>query len=155
MGHGQDSHRFSSDSRKPLILGGIKLDEEFSLVGNSDADVILHSITDAVSSVTGVTIIGKIADEMCKKGITDSKIYLAKALEHLKDYQISHVSITIECLKPKIDPLVSEMKESISALLDIPTKDIGITATSGEGLTEFGKGLGIHSTAILTFTAFS
>ena len=153
VGHGHDSHRFSEGYDKPLILGGVKFDEELSLMGNSDADVILHAITDAISSVTGITVIGDRADQMCEEGITDSKVYLAKALEYLDQYSISHVSITIECLKPRIDPLVQKIKKSLSLLLNLPIKDIGITATSGEGLTEYGKGLGIYSTAILTFIA--
>ena len=151
VGHGNDSHRFSENADRPLILGGVSFDEGLSLEGNSDADVILHAITDAISSVTGVTIIGKVADELCQKGVYDSKVYLAKALENIGDFTISHVSITIECQKPKIDPLVLDIKRSLADLLNISIKDIGITATSGEGLTEFGKGYGIFTTAIITF----
>ena len=150
VGHGQDSHRFSCDELKPLYLGGIMIPDSQGLDGNSDADVILHSITDAISSITGVTIIGKVADKMCVEGITDSKIYLAKALEYLGDYKISHVSIAIECLRPRLDDMVPALKDSIAKLLFITEKDVGITATSGEGLTKFGRGKGIYSTAVIT-----
>ena len=151
IGHGQDSHRFANSNEKPLILGGVEIDEDLSLQGNSDADVILHSITDAISSVTGINIIGKVADQMCQEGVIDSKEYLKKALSYIEDYKISHVSIVLECLKPQIDIYVPEIKKSLSNLLLIKENDIGITSTSGEGLTSFGRGEGIYCTSIVTF----
>lgn len=151
IGHGQDSHRFSNSNEKPLILGGVEIDEDLSLQGNSDADVILHSITDAISSLTGINIIGKVADQMCQEGVMDSKEYLKKALSYIEDYKISHVSIVLECLKPQIDIYVPEIKKSLSNLLLITENDIGITSTSGEGLTSFGRGEGIYCTSIVTF----
>ena len=151
IGHGQDSHRFSNSNEKPLILGGVEIDEDLSLQGNSDADVILHSITDAISSLTGINIIGKVADQMCQEGVIDSKEYLKKALSYIEDYKISHVSIVLECLKPQIDIYVPEIKKSLSNLLLIKENDIGITSTSGEGLTSFGRGEGIYCTSIVTF----
>jgi 2-C-methyl-D-erythritol 2,4-cyclodiphosphate synthase len=74
-GLGQDSHAFDAKS-KPLILGGIIFNHPQGLKGNSDADVILHSITNAISSITGVNILGTKADELCQQGITDSAQYL-------------------------------------------------------------------------------
>jgi 2-C-methyl-D-erythritol 2,4-cyclodiphosphate synthase len=150
VGHGLDSHRFCHNEQKPLFLGGLKIAGIQGLEGNSDADVILHSITDAVSSITGVTVIGQIADTMCEEGITDSKVYLAKSLEYLVDYKITHVSVALECKKPRIDVLVPKLKKSIANLLSLDELDIGITATSGEGMSEFGRGEGIYSTAIIT-----
>jgi len=82
-------------------------------------------------------------------GITDSKEYLKEALKYLEN-KIVHVSITIECLIPKISPKIEEMRESISKLLKIAPNCVGITATTGEGLTEFGKGNGISVFVILT-----
>ena len=150
-GLGLDSHRFiESESGKPLVLGGLVFDDAPALDGNSDADVILHAITDAISGVTGKTVIGKVADEMCREGITDSKEYLKVALVDLGDWQISHVSIVLECLRPKIDPKVPALRESIARLLGVTTDDICITATTGEGLTDCGRGLGIHASVVLT-----
>lgn len=150
-GLGLDSHRFvEGDSDKPLILGGLVFDDAPALKGNSDADVILHAITDAISGVTGKIVIGKVADQMCQQGISDSKEYLKVALADLGDWQISHVSIALECLRPNIDSKVSALRKSISELVGLPIEDICITATSGEGLTDFGRGLGIHASAIVT-----
>ena len=69
---GQDSHKLKYGNEKKLILGGIEFEEDCYLEGNSDADVVLHAITNAISGITCKNIIGKVADEMCKNGITDS-----------------------------------------------------------------------------------
>ena len=150
VGIGQDSHRFDFDNKeKKLILGGVIFENEPPLLGNSDADVVLHAITNAVSGVTSINILGKISDEMCKNGITDSKEYLKEALKYL-DSKIVHISVSIEALSPKISPKVEEIRKSIANILGITENSVGITATTGEGLTEFGKGQGISCFAILT-----
>ena len=146
---GQDSHRFEESPGKPLILGGVVFPGEPGLLANSDGDVVLHAITNAVSGITGQNILGKIADEMCRSGITDSAEYLRKALEFLHG-RVSHVSLSMECLRPKISPMIPEMREHIAGLLGVEPYAIGITATTGEGLTDCGKGLGISVLCILT-----
>lgn len=149
---GQDSHRFTEENTdKKLILGGIPMEGCPGLLGNSDADVVLHALINAISGITCVNILGKIADDLClKEGITDSRIYLEKALATMKDQKIIHVSISIEALRPKLSPHIDEMREKIAGLLDIDNNSVGITATTGEGLTEFGIGKGIFCTVILT-----
>lgn len=150
VGIGQDSHRFEFDNKeKKLILGGVIFENEPPLLGNSDADVVLHAITNAVSGVTCVNILGKKSDEMCKNGIKDSNEYLKESLKYL-DSKIVHISVSIEALNPKISPKVEEIRKSIANILGITENSVGITATTGEGLTEFGKGQGISCFAILT-----
>lgn len=150
-GLGLDSHRFvEGETDKPFVLGGVVFDDAPALSGNSDADVILHALTDAISGVTGVTVIGAVADKMCRAGVTDSKAYLAVALESLGGWQLSHVSIALECLRPKIDPKVPFLRESIAGLLGLDVADVCITATTGEQLNDVGRGLGIHATVIVT-----
>ena len=141
---GQDSHRIDYENKgKKLLLGGVKFDEEYSLNGNSDADVVLHSITNAVSGITCKNILGKVSDEMCKNGITDSEEYLKEALKYLKE-QIIHVSISIFAV------MFFVSFKNIARILNISEKHVGITATTGEGLTEFGKGNGINVFACIT-----
>ena len=149
---GQDSHAFEESNGKPLILGGVVFEGYPGMRANSDGDVVLHAITNAVSGVTCRNILGKPADEMCKSGITDSAESLKVALGDLKEKNmtISHLSITMECLRPKISPKVDEMRKSIGELLGISPDCVGITATTGEGLTAFGKGEGIMVFCILT-----
>ncbi len=147
---GQDSHRFDEENKeKKLMLGGIPL-EGSPLLGNSDADVILHALTNAISGISGVNILGEISDKIClQDGITDSRKYLLESLKFLRGL-ISHVSFSIECLTPKISPVIPAMKKNIASLLGIDVSSVGITATTGEGLTDFGKGLGIQCFCILT-----
>lgn len=152
VGIGQDSHRFDfEDNKKKLVLGGIIFDEEPPLMGNSDADVILHSITNAISGVTCVNILGEISDDLClRQGITDSSVYIREAMKYLKEHRIVHLSLSIECARPKISPRIDEIRQNLSILLDLPDNCIGITATTGEGLTTFGQGLGIQVLSIIT-----
>lgn len=146
VGIGQDSHRFDfNDREKKLILGGVIFEGCTPLDGNSDADVVLHSITNAISGVTCVNILGPISDEMClKNGIKDSRAYVLEAMKYLGNDKILHVSISIECQTPKITPKIPEMRSSIANLLGLSENSVGITATTGERLTEFGQGKGIQ-----------
>lgn len=147
---GQDSHRIDyKNKNKNLLLGGVEFDEDYSLDGNSDADVVLHSITNAISGITCVNILGSIADNMCKNGITNSEEYLKEALKYLDD-KIVHLSISIECKIPKISPKIDEMRKNIARILNISENQIGITATTGEGLTDCGKGKGISVFSCIT-----
>ncbi|MCD6024954.1 MAG: ispF [Fibrobacteria bacterium] len=152
IGIGQDSHRISESREKPFVLGGVTFDEPFCLEGNSDSDVILHAVTNAISGVTGKPVLGPVADKLCKAGDTDSATYLRIALEDLKaiGYQVSHVSISLECLRPKILPKLEALRASVAKLLGVTVADVAITATTGEGLTDFGKGLGVQAFAVLT-----
>ncbi len=149
---GQDSHRFADgESDRKLILGGVVIEGCPALKGNSDADVVLHALTNAISGISCVNILGKIADRLClEEGITDSRVYLEKALSTLENKEIIHVSISIEALRPKLAPHIEKMRESIAGLLGIGKDCVGITATTGEGLTEFGRGNGIYCTVIIT-----
>ncbi len=152
-GIGQDSHRFVEEgSDKPLRLGGITVSGCRGLSGNSDADAVLHAVTNAVSGVSGVNILGETTDRMClEQGITDSREYLKKALETLPpETDIVHLSISIECKTPKLAGYITEMKKGVSSVIGIDTADIGITATSGEGLTPYGKGMGIQAFAVVS-----
>lgn len=147
---GQDSHRFDiKNKEKKLVLGGIVFEGEKALLGNSDADVVLHAITNAVSGITCKNILGKISDDMCEAGIADSEEYLKEALKYLEN-KIIHISVSIECQTPKISPKVEEMRKNVARILGIKENCVGITATTGEGLTEFGKGNGISVFSCIT-----
>lgn len=151
VGIGQDSHRFDFEnkSNKKLILAGVVFEDETPMLANSDGDVVLHAITNAISGITTKNILGDVTGKLLKDGVIDSKVYLREALKYLKG-KIIHVSISIECKKPRISPKISEMRKCLSDLLNIGEESIGITATSGEELTEFGKGNGINVFACIT-----
>lgn len=147
---GQDSHRIDYENKeKRLLIGGVEFEEDYSLNGNSDADVVLHAITNAISGITCKNILGSVADEMCKNGIKNSEEYLKAALKYLNE-KIVHLSISIECKVPKISPKIQDMRKNIARILNISENSIGITATTGEGLTECGKGNGVSVFACIT-----
>jgi len=108
------------------MIGGVHIPGCPGLEGNSDADVVLHALINALSGVSGLNILGKISDDMClRQGITDSKAYLAKAMESLGNYRISHVSIAIEGKRPRFEPVIGKIKESLADLLKIQPSDVG------------------------------
>jgi len=149
---GQDSHRFMEPSEtcdtnidKPLLLGGVLFEDAPPLSGNSDADVVLHALCNAISGITCVNILGSRADNMLKeRGIVNSEHYVLEAMKYLDRYKIAHLSFSIECAVPKISPRIEEMRINIARITGVPSEHIGITATSGEALTDFGRGLGIQ-----------
>ena len=105
----------------------------------------LHALTNAISGVSGVNILGVIADNMCKQGIKNSDAYLEKSLSFAqeKGWELTHISISIEALKPKMAAKIGPMKMRIGELTGLDPERIGITATSGEKLSRFGEGEGI------------
>ncbi|MFT5316833.1 MAG: 2-C-methyl-D-erythritol 2,4-cyclodiphosphate synthase [Chlamydiales bacterium] len=151
-GMGQDSHRFlPADSSKPCVIGGLIFEDAPGLSANSDGDVVIHAICNAITSLTGVLILGGIADELClKDGITDSEVYLKKAMGTLGKQKISHVAVSIEAKKPKFKDLILEMRENIARIMNLDVSQVGVTATSGEGLTDFGCGDGVQAFSIVT-----
>lgn len=151
-GIGQDSHRFlPPDSAKPCIMAGLIFEDAPGFMANSDGDVVFHAICNAISSLTGILILGGIADDLClKDGITDSEVYLQKAMKTLENQKITHVSITLEALKPKLKYRFPDMRKNIARVMDLDISQVGITATSGEGLTDFGCGDGVQCFVIVT-----
>lgn len=149
---GQDSHRFygtdgedsGSGRNTRLILGGCEIPGGKPLKANSDGDVLLHALTNAISGITCVNVLGAEADRLClEEGVRDSAEYVKLALASLHGIRITHVSFSVECRTPKLSPHIEKIRESVSELLGITPDSVGITATSGEGLTAFGKGEGI------------
>ncbi len=151
-GIGQDSHRFlPEDSTKLCVIAGLVFEDVPGLSADSDGDVVLHSICNAITSVAGVPILGGIAIELCHKhGITDSSVYLEKALETLGNQTIEHVALTIEGKRPRMQARNLEMRSKVASLMKIGIDQVGLTATSGDGLTDFGCGDGLQCFCILT-----
>ncbi len=152
VGFGQDSHRFSSDENRRLFLGGLEIPNEKGLEGNSDADVIIHALCNALMQAVGNDSFSTYADSMCQKGITDSQEYLKVALGHIqeKGYVINNIGLSIEARQPKILPITNEIKENLANILGIEKSVIGINATTGEEMTSFGRGEGIQAFAIVS-----
>jgi len=160
VGIGEDSHRFSSpkfkiqNSKNPLILGGVKIPHLPALEAKSDGDVLIHALCNALASAMGKGSLGTYATHMAKKGIRDSKKYLRVIQNEMEKQRqnLRHCSLSIEAARPKIDPHTPRIKKNLSTLLRIPVESIGITATSGEKLTPFGRGEAIRCQAIVSIT---
>jgi 2-C-methyl-D-erythritol 2,4-cyclodiphosphate synthase len=151
-GIGQDSHRFLQDSaEKKCIIAGLEFDDAPGLDADSDGDVVFHAICNAITSVSHVPILGGIAIDLCKnEGITDSRIFLNHALESLKDQVVEHVALTIEGKRPRMQKRSLEIRSSVASTMGLNVDQVGITFTSGDGLTSFGKGEGLMCYCILT-----
>jgi 2-C-methyl-D-erythritol 2,4-cyclodiphosphate synthase len=151
IGIGQDSHRFNK-SPKPLVMGGVVIDNHLGLQGNSDGDVIIHSLCNALSSAIGGESISTWADPMCfDNKITDSRKYLEYIYKIVsKNYSIVNISIAIEAETPRLSiDQKAGIKKSLSSILEISHDQIGITYTSGEGLTAFGQKKGIQAFSLV------
>lgn len=148
---GQDSHRFvtaaerTARPERPLLLGGVVIPGEVPLSGNSDADVLLHAVTNALSGLTAQNILGTRADRLCQQGITDSAAYLREALSDLAAgrWELLHLSLSVEAARPRLADWIGPIRERLAELTGLEPGHIGLTATSGEGLTAFGRGEGM------------
>ena len=151
-GIGRDSHRFlSSDSTKPCVIGGITFEDVPGLDADSDGDVVYHAICNAITSLSGVPILGGIARDLCRKdGITDSQVYLEKAVKTLGRQKLVHVALSIEGKRPYFEDKLELMRQKIAHVLSLRVDQVGVTATSGDGLTDFGCGDGLQCFCILT-----
>jgi 2-C-methyl-D-erythritol 2,4-cyclodiphosphate synthase len=152
VGLGQDSHRFSNDATRKLVLGGVTIPDEPGLEGNSDADVVLHALCRALEQAIGSDAFSRYADEMSRNGVNDSREYVKVARAHVEQagYRVNNVGLTIEGLRPKIDPVSLRLKESVARLLGVPPDAVGINASTGERMTPFGRGEGLQVFAIVS-----
>jgi 2-C-methyl-D-erythritol 2,4-cyclodiphosphate synthase len=152
VGIGQDSHRFSKDKKKSLILGGVEFSDEIGLEGNSDGDVVIHALCNALGSAIGKGSLSVYADKMFENRITDSAEYLKVALSQVEEvgYEINNISISIEAQKPKIEASKFKIKTRLADLTKINEDCVGITATTGENLTAFGRGEGVQVFVIVS-----
>ncbi len=157
VGIGQDSHRFlPPESTKPCTIGGLIFEDVPGLAADSDGDVVYHAICNAITSLSGVPILGGIAIELCHKdGITDSQVYLEKALESLGSMKIVHVALSIEGKRPRLQSRNAEMRQKVAGVLKVSLSQVGITVTSGDGLTDFGCGEGLQCFCVLTVSYVS
>ena len=152
---GIDVHRFNKTSSKNnyIILGSTKIRYKKSLIGHSDADVVLHALVDSILGTIAEGDIGnKFPDTERKWKNVNSKIFLDYALKRLKNNncKIIHLDITIICQEPKIDPHRNIIRNKISKLLNISKKNISLKATTTEKLGYLGRGEGVMAQCLIT-----
>ena len=150
VGQGYDLHRLVEG--RPLILGGVSIDYEKGLLGHSDADALLHAITDALLGAAGLGDIGRHFPDTdpAYKG-ADSRELLAQAVALVvkAGWAIVNVDATVIAQKPKLAPYREEMVENIANALGISKNQISVKATTEEGLGFTGRGEGIAAQAIV------
>ncbi|ALO26035.1 MULTISPECIES: 2-C-methyl-D-erythritol 2,4-cyclodiphosphate synthase [Leptospira] len=154
IGNGIDFHRLEVNPNRPLVLGGVECESEVALVGHSDADIILHAISDAILGALALGDIGQyFPDTDPKLKNIDSKIILAKCLELMKErnFQLVNVDCTVIGEKPKIAPLKEKIKKSLCSLLDLPVDCVSVKATTTEKMGALGRqeGIGTFCTILL------
>jgi len=149
VGFGEDSHAF--DKKNGLFLGGVKFKKYKKLKADSDGDVMMHALVTAILQALNRGSLGEFTDPLYARGIKDSKIYLARAVDLVEkeNWGIEKINFIIEGLKPKIDPMKHRMINVISRLTKTPEELITIAAHTGEGLTEFGRGEGIRCQCLI------
>lgn len=149
VGIGYDVHQLVKN--RPLILGGVEIDYELGLLGHSDADVLLHSIMDALLGAAGLGDIGThFPDTDPKyKGIS-SMLLLEEVRGSIESagYKIGNIDSVIICQRPKLKPYIPLMKDRIASVLDIEISQINVKATTTEKLGFVGREEGIASEAI-------
>jgi 2-C-methyl-D-erythritol 2,4-cyclodiphosphate synthase len=150
VGQGIDIHAF--DENRRLILGGVRISERGGLAGHSDADAVLHAITDAILGATGSGDIGEYFpshDERWKNA--DSAIFIGEVRRILAEMQaeIANVDVTIIAQRPKLAPFRDEMVANIARLLNLPAGHVNVKATTTDHLGFLGRGEGICAMAVV------
>ena len=152
IGHGYDVHRLV-ENRK-LILGGVEIPFERGLLGHSDADVLLHAISDALLGAVALGDIGKhFPDTDPRYAGADSMLLLKEVVRLVRNegYQVGNLDATILCQRPKLAGFIAAMRENIAACCEIPVSDVSVKATTEEklGFTGSGAGIAVHAVALL------
>lgn len=152
IGQGYDVHALVPDRK--LILGGVHVPHERGLLGHSDADALLHALTDALLGAGGLNDIGQLfpdTDPQYKN--MDSRILLRSALQKVQavGFQVGNVDATIICQKPKLAEFLPEMVRNIAADLAVTPSHVNLKAKTNESLGHLGRGEGIavHAVALL------
>ncbi len=149
IGQGYDIHQL--EEGREFWLGGIKISHTHGAKGHSDADVVCHSLCDALLGAAGLRNIGYYFSDRDPqwKGV-DSKILLDKSLQMVRDkgYEVGNVDVTIVLQQPKINPYIEEMKSCLAAVMTIDADQISIKATTSEYMGFVGREEGILALAV-------
>ena len=152
IGHGYDVHRLVEG--RDLILGGVKIDYEKGPLGHSDADVLLHAVSDALLGAAGLGDIGRHFPD------TDPKYKGADSLELLREvyrkisekgYRVGNIDVTMIAQRPKLKDFIPQMQENIAAAVGVTPDRVNVKATTEEklGFTGTGEGMSCHAVCLL------
>lgn len=149
IGQGYDIHQL--EEGRAFWLGGIQIPHSHGAKGHSDADVVCHSLCDALLGAAGLRNIGYYFSDKDPqwKGV-DSKILLSKSLQMVREkgYEVGNVDVTIVLQQPKLNPHIEAMKECLSSVMNIERDQISIKATTSEYMGFVGREEGILALAV-------
>jgi 2-C-methyl-D-erythritol 2,4-cyclodiphosphate synthase len=153
IGHGYDIHRLVPG--RPLVLGGVRFATDYGLDGHSDADCLTHAICDALLGAAGLPDIGHFfpnTDPAYKNA--GSQILLQRVVTEITklDFNIANIDATVIAEKPTIAPHLAEIKAALAKSTGLLADEIGLKATTNEGVDDLGRGLAIsaHAVALLS-----
>jgi 2-C-methyl-D-erythritol 2,4-cyclodiphosphate synthase len=153
IGHGYDIHRIVPD--RPMILGGVRFATDYGLEGHSDADCLTHAICDALLGAAGLPDIGHFFPntDPAYKNI-DSQVLLQRVVAEITKlgFSIANIDASVIAEKPKIYPHLAAMKAALARSAGLLPDEIGLKATTNEGVDDIGRGLAIaaHAVALLS-----
>ena len=153
IGHGYDAHRLV-EGRK-LILGGVEIPFATGLDGHSDADVLLHALSDALLGAAALGDIGKLFpdNDPTTKGI-DSRVILRESVRRVRDagFAVENCDVTMIAQKPKLAPYIDEMRRNIAEDIGVDISAVSVKATTEErmGFTGSGEGMRCHAVVLLS-----
>ena len=155
IGHGYDVHRLGEG--RDLILGGVKIDYEKGLRGHSDADVLLHAVSDALLGAAGLGDIGRhFPDTDPKYKAADSLLLLREVYRKIaeKGYRVGNIDVTMIAQKPKLKDYIPQMQANIAAAVEVSPDRVNVKATTEEklGFTGTGEGMSCHAVCLLEET---
>ena len=149
IGHGYDVHKLVEG--RDLILGGVKIEYEKGLLGHSDADVLLHAVSDALLGAAGLGDIGKhFPDTDPQYKGADSLMLLTVVAQRVKEagYRVSNIDVTMIAQRPKLAPHIPQMVLNIASAVGIEANRVNVKATTEEKLGFTGEGLGMSCHAV-------
>lgn len=149
IGFGVDVHQLVGNRK--LFIGGVEIPAQLGALGHSDADVLLHAICDAMLGALNLRDIGyHFSDKDPKYKNIDSKILLADTYEMVlkKGFQVGNIDATVVLEKPKVNPHIPVIQETIAEILNTSIENISIKATTHEKVDSFGRGEAIKAYAV-------
>ncbi len=148
-GIGYDLHRL--EAGRKLILGGVEIPSEKGLAGHSDADIVLHALTDALLGAAGQSDIGELfppSDPQWKD--CDSEVFLRHARELIESYgfRIANVDVVVILERPKLLPHRQKIRENVARILNVAPDRVGLKAKTAEGVGPTGRGEAAEAQAV-------
>lgn len=154
IGFGSDIHRLVAG--RPLLIGGVEIDSDLGADGHSDADVLIHAVTDAILGALAIGDIGMhFPDSEPRWRNAESSEFLlyAAGLMRERGFSVVNVDTVVELEAPKLRPFIDQMRENVADLLDLEMSSVSIKAKTGEGVDAVGERRAIRSQAVVLLSS--